>query len=240
MVEHHGVVAFVSSPTYAEVGLSTKVASLSSHAFDAFVYDLFFSLTNGSSLYIYPQDIALDAQQFHTQISRDGITNLFTTTALFNVLVENNAFANTKIEQVLFGGERCDVKNVERFKEAYPNVSLMHVYGPTEAVVYATACELSAVEHGAPIGRPINNNTAYILDEEQNLVPFGCIGELYVGGASLARGYFKREELTAERFIKNPFYDQSSSNSSRDYTNCQTRRQLFSDYNRCNFHKLLL
>ncbi|TMN45131.1 non-ribosomal peptide synthetase [Pseudoalteromonas sp. S2755] len=214
MVEHHGVVAFVSSPTYAEVDLSTKMASLSSHAFDAFVYDLFFSLTNGSSLYIYPQDIALDAQQFHTQISRDGITNLFTTTALFNVLVENNAFANTKIEQVLFGGERCDVKNVERFKEAYPNVSLMHVYGPTEAVVYATACELSAVEYGAPIGRPINNNTAYILDEEQNLVPFGCIGELYVGGASLARGYFKREELTAERFIKNPFYNQSSSNSS--------------------------
>ncbi|MEI5640044.1 MULTISPECIES: amino acid adenylation domain-containing protein [unclassified Pseudoalteromonas] len=215
MVEHQSVVAFVSSATYASLEHSAKIASLSSHAFDGFVYDLFYSLTSGAELHLYSQELALDAKHFQRQIQNDGITNFFTTTALFNLLVENGAFSNTHVQQVLFGGERCDTRAVAQFKAQYPNISLMHVYGPTEAVVYATACDLKKVENGAPIGRPINNNTAYILDDKKELVPFGCIGELYIGGSSLARGYLKRDSLTAERFIRNPFYSEANLDSSK-------------------------
>ena len=213
MVEHQAVTAFLSSPIYADKALSGKVASLSSYAFDGFVYDLFYSLTSASELHIYPQDLVLDVERFKQAIQQDEIENFFTTTALFNVLAEHKVLSDTKVKQVLFGGERSDPRLVEKFKAHHPSISLMHVYGPTEAIVYATACNLEGHHGITPIGRPLNHNALLILNEHSELVPFGCVGDLHIGGDSLARGYLNREELTRERFIDNPYFDASHASS---------------------------
>ncbi|MBQ4850305.1 non-ribosomal peptide synthetase [Pseudoalteromonas sp. MMG012] len=210
MVEHQAVVAFLSSPIYVDKALSSKVASLSSYAFDGFVYDLFYSLTSSAELHIYPQDLVLDVERFKLQIQKDEIENFFTTTALFNLLAENQVLSGTHIKQVLFGGERSDPRLVETFKAHHPDISLMHVYGPTEAIVYATTCDLSEHNGATPIGRPLNHNTVLVLSDEGELVPFGSIGDLHIGGDSLARGYLNHHDLTHERFIENPYYDASN------------------------------
>ncbi|MCF2858428.1 amino acid adenylation domain-containing protein [Pseudoalteromonas sp. SMS1] len=213
-VEHQGVVAFVSSATYANITLASRMLSLSSYAFDGFIYDFMFSLLNGSELFIYDRETILDIEKLKRRIEQDNIENFFCTTALFNLLVENQAFTNTNVKQVLFGGEKCSEIAIAKFKDLYPHISIVNVYGPTESIVFATACELNAIDE-TPIGKPINNNTCYILDDQQNLVPKCCIGELYVGGASLARGYLNRPELTAERFINNPYFDEQDPSSSQ-------------------------
>ncbi|WP_036965347.1 AMP-binding protein, partial [Pseudoalteromonas sp. NJ631] len=213
-VEHRGVVAFVSSPNYASTDKASKVASLSSFSFDGFVYDLFFSLSLGLELHIYGKELILQIDNFKAQLIQDQIDNFFTTTALFNQLVAYEAFTGTQIQQVLFGGERCDESAISTFKAYHPDISLMHVYGPTEAIVFASTCSLNELSGKYPIGKPLNNNSLFILDNCKMLAPFGTIGELFIGGESLARGYLNKPELTAERFIENPFYDASHPHSS--------------------------
>ena len=213
-VEHSGVVAFLSNPTYVDITKTNKVASFSSFAFDGFVFDLFLSLSIGSSLYLYNSDDYLQSTQFQKNIQQDEIDTFFVTTALFNQLVGNDSLRNSSIKQILFGGENCDLSYVEKFKKDYPEIRLMHVYGPTETIVYASCCELNNQTNIAPIGTAINNNKLVVLNYMQQLTPVGGIGELYIGGDSLARGYLNRPELTAERFIANPYYDESKPDSS--------------------------
>ncbi|KZN32605.1 hypothetical protein N480_25485, partial [Pseudoalteromonas luteoviolacea S2607] len=214
-VEHQGVVAFLSSPNYANVEHARRMASLSSFSFDGFVYDFFFSLASGVELHLFKKDSILQIDKFKRELIDKSINNFFTTTALFNQLVAHDVFSGTEVRQVLFGGERCDEGIIESFKQSHPHISLMHVYGPTESIVFASTCSLNSINSAYPIGQPLNNNSLYVLDSFGEVSPFGSVGELYVGGASLARGYLNRPTLTAERFIENPFYNEDDPNSSK-------------------------
>ena len=115
-------------------------------------------------------------------------------------------------------GEALELRTVIKFKHLFPAVSIYNLYGPTEAsidVLFADCNNLDK-ETLVPIGKPIDNTVAYILDGNIRLLPIGSMGELYIGGDGVARGYLNRPELTAERFIKNPFQTEEEKQKNRN------------------------
>ncbi|MBD2816756.1 AMP-binding protein, partial [Xenorhabdus sp. Flor] len=115
------------------------------------------------------------------------------------------------LRYLLFGGEQTDMRSAIRLRSEHPPVHLLHVYGPTETTTFATAYEMPLIAadenegRKIPIGRPIGNTRIYILDKQGQPVPLGVMGEIYIAGAGVARGYLNRPELTAERFLPDPF-----------------------------------
>jgi amino acid adenylation domain-containing protein len=154
------------------------------------------------------RDTVLTPENLAEAIRREGITTLFLTTALFNQVAERAPRAFQPLRFLLFGGEAVEPRWVRRVLEAGAPQRLLHVYGPTENTTFSTWHPVTSVADDArtiPIGRPISNSQAVVLDRKLNLVPIGVVGELYVGGDGLARGYLNRPQLTAERFVPHPF-----------------------------------
>jgi acyl-CoA synthetase (AMP-forming)/AMP-acid ligase II/acyl carrier protein len=154
------------------------------------------------------REVSLSPQGFAEYLRQRKITVLFLTTALFNQLAREAPGAFKTLRYVLFGGEAVDPGAVRAVLQDGAPRHLLHVYGPTEVTTFSTWYQVAEVDESAltvPIGRPIANTTAYVLDKHRALVPVGVVGELYLGGEGVARGYLRRPELTAERFVGNPF-----------------------------------
>jgi tyrocidine synthetase-3 len=179
--------------------------SLSPYSFDGFVFDAFYSLLNGASVYLVDKELLLNPEELCGYIAHHNIDTFFTTTALFNQLIRSGKLKNTGVRNILFGGEKSDLGVIRQALDEL-DLNLVHVYGPTETVVFASAYHFEGTDtQGAPIGSPLNNKRFYVVDASGELVPVGCPGELWIGGAGMARGYLNRADLTADRFIDNPF-----------------------------------
>ena len=208
MVEHKSINRLIVNANYVSVNESDKILSLSGYQFDGSIYDFFAALLNGASVVISTKEVFLDLNELNNLIEKNGVTNFFITTALFNSIVDANLSGLKNLRYLLYGGEKASVSHVARFKENYPSVNLMHVYGPTETTTYATAYPVGSdvgTFSNVPIGRPLTNTTLYVLDQNLQPLPIGAVGELYIGGPGVARGYLNHPELTAERFLVNPF-----------------------------------
>lgn len=150
-----------------------------------------------------------EAAQDHsiaTQIVRFGATHLQCTPSLASMLVQDEAAraALPRLEAMMLGGEAFPPALAEQLRTiGLPR--LLNMYGPTETTIWSTVHEVGAGDESIPIGKPIANNTVYVLDPAGRPVPQGVAGELYIGGAGVARGYLGRPELTAERFVPDPF-----------------------------------
>jgi amino acid adenylation domain-containing protein len=207
-VTHRGVLRLVLGADYAQLGPEDVVALASNPSFDAITFELWGALLCGARAVVLGKETVLSARALAADIDRYGITTLFLTTALFNQVVALAPAALGRLRQVLFGGEAVDVGSVRRLLSERLPVRVLHVYGPTEGTTFSTWQEVEAVAPGdrtVPIGGPIANTDAFVLDGAMGLVPAGVVGELYVGGDGVARGYLARPELTAERFVPNPF-----------------------------------
>ncbi len=207
-VEHRAIVRLVTEQNYVAFGAQNRIAQASSMAFDAATFEIWGALCNGAALCIWEKDDILESRRLRDAIERDGVTTLFMTTALFNVHTATDNTALSRLKHLLFGGEQVDPNAVRRLLARAKPSHLLHVYGPTENVTFSTWYEVEHVDESAttvPIGQPISNTQAYVLDESLEPVPVGVVGELYVGGAGLARGYVHRASLTARRFIASPF-----------------------------------
>ena len=149
----------------------------------------------------------LDITRLDAELIKLKVDTVFITTALFNSLVQHQAACLNTLQQILFGGERCNLELINKFKNLYPHTTLIHVYGPTENIVYSTSCNLSIYPTNAiaPIGTQLSDKKLYVLNPDLSPVPIGLSGELYIGGAGVARGYLNRPDLTDERFVLNPF-----------------------------------
>jgi len=211
MVEHRQLTAFVSHNHFINNETVTTIAGISNYAFDGSVFDIFFSLANGKKLVLIPKDTVLDLVRLDQTLIESKVDTAFVTTALFNALVNNRSKSLHHFRQILMGGERCNIHIANDFKKEYKASCLTHVYGPTENIVFSTFCNLSTYDTTflAPIGKRLNDKQLYILDSQLQPVPVGVAGELYIGGAGLSRGYLNRPELTAERFISNPFANEA-------------------------------
>ncbi|WP_367616926.1 amino acid adenylation domain-containing protein [Pseudomonas muyukensis] len=186
-----------------------------SFAFDFSVWEIFGALLHGGRLVIVPQQTCRDPEAFLALLARERVTVLNQTPSAFKALMQVAcAPARTRPElalrHVVFGGEALEVRSLapwfERFGDRSPR--LVNMYGITETTVHVTYRPLSREDlqvPGSPIGLPIRDLSWYVLDGQLNPVPRGCVGELYVGQAGLARGYLNRGGLSASRFVPDPF-----------------------------------
>lgn len=180
-----------------------RYLALTNLIFDIAGLELFLPLTAGARVVMASSAAARDPLALVQLIRQSGATHVQATPSLWRILLANPA---TKLEHVhaLVGGEALSAALAARLQRTAARVT--QLYGPTETTIWSTACELGAM--GAdppPIGRPISNTQVYVLDDNRQPVPTGAIGELYIGGEGVGKGYWKQPELTAERFLANPF-----------------------------------
>ena len=216
MIPHRAFLNYVvtSSRDY-ELGPDDRVLQFASLSFDSSVEEIFSCLASGARLVLRTDWMLESASVFLRRCEDWGITVLSLPTAYWHELTAALEAETLRIPEslriVVIGGERAIADRLSLWqKHVSQNVRLINSYGPTETTVGATAADLSRtsttdVPHEVPIGRPIPNAQAYVLDEIGQLVPIGVPGELYIGGIGLARGYLSRPDLTAERFVPDPF-----------------------------------
>ncbi|MCK1735789.1 amino acid adenylation domain-containing protein, partial [Bradyrhizobium sp. 138] len=207
LVPHHAVNRLVINNGYAKIEAGDRMAWAGNPAFDASTFEVWAPLLNGGCIVI--MQAVTDPGRFARALNQHRVTSLFLTTALFNQHASSIAPTLAQLKYLLCGGERNDLRSFLRLLKEEGPVRLIHCYGPTETTTFATVWNCPADFNGAvvPIGRPIANTRVYLLDGHGAPVPFGAVGELYIGGAGVARGYLNRPELTAERFIASPFVD---------------------------------
>lgn len=179
---------------------------LSSFAFDSSLVGIFWTLCAGGILCLPPHNGERDVQQVAQLIHTFEITHLLALPSLYQILLE---FADSEqlssLNTVMVAGEASLLPLVKQHYEALPNALLYNEYGPTEGTVWATVWQVPPSAEKMRIGKPIPNMQVYIVDEQMTQVPIGVVGELVIAGAGITQGYHNRPELTAERFIENPF-----------------------------------
>ncbi|KAB0570175.1 non-ribosomal peptide synthetase [Pseudomonas palleroniana] len=206
LVPHRGITRLVLNNGYADFNASDRVAFASNPAFDASTMDVWGALLNGGQVQVIDHATLLDPAAFGAALA--GATVLFVTTALFNQYVQMIPDALAGLRILLCGGERADPAAFRTLLARAPAVRLVHCYGPTETTTYATTHEVRALAPSAdsvPIGGPIANTQVYVLDAQLQALPLGVSGEICIGGDGVAKGYLNRPELTAEKFVDDPF-----------------------------------
>ncbi len=213
MIPHQGLVNYLNwcTQTY-EVKEGCGATVQSSIGFDATITSLFSPLLVGREVVLLPEAEEIDALSSILR-SQSNFSLVKITPAHLELLSQllSGEEASGQTRAFIIGGEALLAKSVSFWRNFAPNTRLINEYGPTETVVGCCVYEVSpeTSEVGTvPIGRPIANTQLYILDRYLKPVPIGVIGELYIGGAGVARGYLNRPELTAEKFIPDPFSEQ--------------------------------
>ncbi len=203
MVQHQGLVNLLA----AQVGLfgassNSRVVQFASIAFDASAWELVMAFGSGAALHLPAEEIRQASSKLSDYLQSEAITHATLPPALLQTSKDPNGLA---VQVLILAGE---LPKPELIRSLTP-ASIVNAYGPTEATVCATIWTCPADFNGSvvPIGRPIANTRVYLLDGHGAPVPFGAVGELYIGGAGVARGYLNRPELTAERFIASPFVE---------------------------------
>lgn len=185
-------------------GLSADdvVANLTTPAFDLSVPDWYLPLTTGARLVIVPREATLDGVELADWLARSGATFVQATPTTWQVL-QDASWTGGGALKVVCGGEALPKALAEELLAR--SASLWHMYGPTETTVWSSILELSAEDGPVALGGPIANTRFYVLDGNRQPVPIGVPGELYIGGDGLALGYHRRAELSAEKFVRDPF-----------------------------------
>ncbi|NRD47821.1 non-ribosomal peptide synthetase [Corallococcus exiguus] len=207
-IPHQGVVRLVLNPDYVRVGPGDRMAQSTTIAFDLSTLEVWGALLNGATLVLFTRDEIIDPDVLARRIQEERVTHMVLATALFNHVARSRPEAFRHLSWMIFGGETADVASVNAVLSHGGPTALINGYGPTENTSFSTWHRVphTGVE-SVPIGGPLANSTAYVLDARLQLVPPGVVGELFVGGDGLALGYWARSDLTAEKFIPHPFSD---------------------------------
>ncbi|GAA3079347.1 hypothetical protein GCM10020000_76270 [Streptomyces olivoverticillatus] len=203
----HRDVAVLAADRCWQTGNQQRVLLHSPYSFDTSQYELWVPLLSGGTVVVAPPG-DLDTAALREAITGGGITGMWLTSGLFNLLAEESPECFTNVREVWAGGDVVSPAAVARVLEASPGTMVVDGYGPTETTTFATHHFMRAPwtqETTVPIGSPLDNTTCHVLDAGLRPVPPGVVGELYIGGAGLARGYLGRPDATAERFVADPF-----------------------------------
>ncbi|NDA90837.1 MAG: non-ribosomal peptide synthetase, partial [Alphaproteobacteria bacterium] len=194
MIEHKSVVSFCFENNYSLINNKTVTLGYSNYAFDGSIFDIFVTLLNAGKLILVHKDTILNEFELSKVLIKNSINTMFITTALFvyySKLRKNNPL--NCVSNLLFGGEKLNVNDLEKFLSINNNTDLIHVYGPTENIVFSTYyCINPKQKMILPIGKKLLDKTLYVLATNLAPLPIGAIGELYIGGVGLARGYLNR------------------------------------------------
>lgn len=219
MIQHDSLVNYVQD-AIVHLGMTSedRLLQFSSISFDAAAEEIFGTLVSGATLVLRTEEMIRSAKVFTEASQEYGITIWDMPTAYWHQLsreiLEKGIDIPKSVRVVLFGGEKVSADLLKQWLKKYPDrPTILNTYGPTESTIVSTIYQANnntdAIEQyvEVPIGRPVANLKAYVLDQHLNPVPVGVPGELFVSGLGLARGYLKRPELTAEKFLDNPFED---------------------------------
>ncbi len=216
MIEHGSLVNFTltAAEEYA-ISPNDRVLQFASLSFDTSAEEIFPALITGATVVLRTDSMLSSAADFLRSCAESGVTILDLPTSYWHELTDEICADNLSlpgtVRLLILGGEKALPERLASWQARVGRgVRVVNTYGPTETTIVATMYDFSA-ENGRtrhpeiPIGRPISNVTVYVLDRQLNLVPIGVPGELYIGGAGVARGYLCSPELNAEKFISNPF-----------------------------------
>ena len=198
-VPHRAVVRLVRNVDYVRLDAETRFLHLAPLSFDACMLEIWGPLLNGGTLVVHPHDVP-DLAELGATIAKHNVTTAWLTASLFNHIIDISPEILRPLRELLTGGEALSVPHVVRALSLLPSTTLINGYGPTEAATFATTFKIprdfDATAHRVPIGRPLPNTQVYVLDEHQQLQPFGVPGEIYIGGSGVAIGYLGDQALT--------------------------------------------
>ncbi len=192
---------------YAHLGPDETFLLIAPVSFDASTLELWGPLLHGARLVVFPPHSPSDLKELEAVLTKHGVTTLHLTAGLFTQVVDHNFPALRGVRQLLTGGDVVSAPHVRRVLEEL-RIPITACYGPTETTLFASTHRMTSVEHvgtSVPIGKPIGNTRVYLLDASGQPVPVGVVGELFIGGDGVARGYVGQPSLTAERFIPDSF-----------------------------------
>jgi tyrocidine synthetase III len=206
MINHKSVVRLVKNTNYVSLHSRQKLLQTGSISFDAMTFEVWGMLLNGGELHLMAKEELLEVPLLRKKLLEDSISIIWLTSSWFNQLADTDIHLFSKLDRLLIGGEELSPKHINKVRDAYPSLTVMNCYGPTENTTFSTAYNISTRhDYSIPIGRPISNSTAYILDENGMPLPVGVSGEIYLGGDGLARGYWNQAALSKEKFVENVF-----------------------------------
>ncbi|WP_424489422.1 amino acid adenylation domain-containing protein, partial [Pseudomonas sp.] len=207
-VPHRAISRLVLNNGYAEFNPRDRVAFASNPAFDASTLDVWAPLLNGGCVVVVEHAVLLSQAAFAALLQEQAVSVLWMTAGLFHQYADALLPVLRQLRYLIVGGDVLDPQVISRVLKHGKPQHLLNGYGPTEATTFSTTFEITTAGEGAvPIGRPIANAQAYVLDARQQPVPLGVVGEMYIGGAGVAKGYLNQPQLNAEKFIPNPFGD---------------------------------
>jgi amino acid adenylation domain-containing protein len=208
-IPHRGVIRLVKDANYINLGPEEVILQITSISFDLSTFEIWGSLLNGGKLVVMPP-YKLSLQELGQIIQKNHITTLSISTSLFHLMVDEHIEGLHNVRQFLPAGEALSAPHTKKVLHTIKGSRVINGYGPTENTTYTCyfcASDPSQIGTSIPIGLPLSQTEVYLLDEQLKQVPVGVSGELYTGGVGLAKGYFNRPDLTADRFIPHPFSD---------------------------------
>ena len=202
MVEHRNVVRLVKNTDFVEFRETERLLQTGALEFDASTFEIWGSLLNGMSLCTSHKDEILNSGKLKENITKYNISTMWLTSPLFNQLSGVDLEIFKGLKNLLVGGDVLSPLHINRVRERFPHLNIINGYGPTENTTFSTTFKIDKeYSRRIPIGKPITNSTAYVVDKAGHPVPVGVSGELLVGGDGISRGYLNNPELTAEKFL---------------------------------------
>ncbi|MDM1553022.1 MULTISPECIES: non-ribosomal peptide synthetase [Chryseobacterium] len=206
MIEHGNIINLIQQQGYLKLNENTVLLSTVSISFDTTNTEFWSALINGGHVILAEKKDLLDYAYFKSLIKKHHVNTLWLTASWFQHVVETDIELFEGLSQFITGGDVVSARHVSLLKERYPDLTIINGYGPTENTTFSTYHEITSMLNGnISIGKPLEGTQVYILNKEFIPQPKGIVGNLFVAGANLSRGYFGNPKLTEEKFIGNPF-----------------------------------
>jgi amino acid adenylation domain-containing protein/non-ribosomal peptide synthase protein (TIGR01720 family) len=201
LVTHRNATRLVLNANYVELTAKTRILQTGAPVFDATTFEIWGALLHGGLLAVVGDQVILEARKLANALKRYAINTLWLSSPLFNQLIRQQEDLFSGLRYLLVGGDALVPRYINLARRQGKELIVINGYGPTENTTFSVCFPIdSTYEDNIPIGKPISNSTAYILDRDRQLRPPGAAGELWVGGDGVCRGYLNSPELTAEKF----------------------------------------
>ncbi len=207
-IPHRSIPGFIFGTDYVRFDEKTVLLQHSSLSWDPPTLELWGALLTGGRSVLAHQQRVTTGEEIREYVQGRGVNTLWLTAALFNSIVESDVKCLEGLKYLMTGGETASAPHIRRAVQELPGMRVVNGYGPSECTVfsscYVVPADLPERVMSLPIGKPIGDRRMYVLDQWMNVTPIGVVGEGFIGGASVARGYMGQPQMTAEKFVPDP------------------------------------